>query len=190
MLQWISKLILKLIGWKAEYTKPPAPHGIVIVYPHTSNWDFPKGVLWNYATKAALRWVAKESWFRCPLGPMMRRLGGLGIKRDGNLDITTVLKSSMLQEETCWLCLAPEGTRAYKDYIHMGYYHIAQAANVPIGIGKIDYKTKTVNVTQYRMTMPTIEAELAQLAIDFAGVTPYDPSKASALKLRDKTAQR
>jgi hypothetical protein len=72
----------------------------------------------------------------------------------------------------------------------MGYYHIAQAANVPIGIGKIDYKTKTVNVTQYRMTMPTIEAELAQLAIDFAGVTPYDPSKASALRLRDKTAQR
>lgn len=183
-MQWLAKKILQLIGWKTAYTAPPTSHGIVIVYPHTSNWDFPLGLLWKMVHKMPLRWVAKHTWFRPPLGTLMRALGGIGIRRDGGLDITTQLRDTMLAEAECWLCLAPEGTRAHKDYIHMGYYHIAQAAGVPIGIGTINYKTKTINIGNYRAVEPTIEAELKQLAADFAGIEAYNPSKASKLAVK------
>jgi 1-acyl-sn-glycerol-3-phosphate acyltransferase len=184
MLQWLAKTILKTIGWKTIYAKPNSPHGIIIVYPHTSNWDFPLGVLWKFAVKMQPRWVAKHTWFRFPLGGIMRGLGGIGIRRDGNLDITKQLRDTMLAEKQCWLCIAPEGTRSRKEYIHMGYYHIAQAAQVPIGIGFIDYKTKTVGVREYRMVKPTVDEELAQLAIDFEGIQAYDPNKASLLRAK------
>ncbi|MGL4766595.1 MAG: 1-acyl-sn-glycerol-3-phosphate acyltransferase [Formosimonas sp.] len=180
-MQWLAKKILKLIGWRTVYVTPPAPHGIVIVYPHTSNWDFPLGILWKMVHRMPLRWIAKHTWFRPPIGFIMRALGGIGIRRDGGLDLTTQLRNTMLAQPECWLCLAPEGTRSRKNYIHMGYYHMAQAANVPIGIGYIDYKTKTISIAQYRMTEPTIEAELAQLARDFVGIEAYNVDKVSPL---------
>ena len=207
-MQWLAQTILKLLGWKTVYAEPPAKHGIIIVYPHTSNWDFLFGILWKFAVNTKPRWVAKDSWFRFPLGGLMRRLGGIGIRRDGGLDITTQLRDKMLSEPECWLAIAPEGTRARKDYIHMGYYHIARAANIPIGIGFIDYKTnmgyyhiakaantpigigfidyktKTVGVRGYRMIESDLSAELEQLVTDFKDIHAYNPTQASALKVR------
>ena len=183
-MQWLAQTILKLLGWKTVYVEPPAKHGIIIVYPHTSNWDFLFGILWKFAVHTKPRWVAKDSWFRFPLGGLMRRLGGIGIRRDGGLDITTQLRDKMLSEPECWLAIAPEGTRARKDYIHMGYYHIARAANIPIGIGFIDYKTKTVGVRGYRMIESDLSAELEQLVTDFKDIHAYNRTQASALKVR------
>ncbi|MBZ0284555.1 MAG: glycerol acyltransferase, partial [Anaerolineae bacterium] len=37
--------LLRLFGWRVVFVPPPAPKAVVIVYPHTSNWDFPIGVL-------------------------------------------------------------------------------------------------------------------------------------------------
>jgi hypothetical protein len=118
------------------------------------------------------------------LGGLMRRLGGIGIRRDGGLDITTQLRDKILNESECWLAIAPEGTRACKDYIHMGYYHIAKAANIPIGIGFIDYKTKMVGVRGYRMIESDLSVELEQLVTDFKDIHAYNPTQASALKVR------
>lgn len=185
MLQWIAKKWLDLLGWKTTFTQPPTEHGIYIVYPHTSNWDFLYGILWKFAVGAQPRWVAKDTLFRPPLGWLMRKLGGIGIKRSGNLDVTTSLKNAMLNEQNCWLCIAIEGTRKHKPYIHMGYYHIARAANVPLGIAIIDYATKTAGVSTYRMAKDSVEEELAQLALDFKDVGARFPEKAGDLKVRE-----
>ena len=67
-LRALGRAVFFGMGWRFEGQMPNVPRFVAMVAPHTSNWDFPKGVLWNYATKAALRWVAKESWFRFPLG--------------------------------------------------------------------------------------------------------------------------
>ena len=32
--------LLNLIGWKFYFKPLPGPHGIAVVYPHTSNCDF------------------------------------------------------------------------------------------------------------------------------------------------------
>ena len=38
-------LLLGLFGWRVLLVPPPVPKAVVIFYPHTSNWDFPIGVL-------------------------------------------------------------------------------------------------------------------------------------------------
>ncbi|AXF85967.1 hypothetical protein DTO96_101707 [Ephemeroptericola cinctiostellae] len=186
MLQWIAQKWLKAMGWTTAYAPPPNSHGIYIVYPHTSNWDFLMGVLWKFAMNIQPRWVAKHTWFRPPMGWFMRRLGGIGIKRDGNLNNITALSNALLKEKHCWLGMAIEGTRSYKPYIHMGYYHIAQTANIPIGIAFIDYNTKTVGVREYRYVKDNITDELAQLALDYAGIGALYPEKMGQLSVRDK----
>lgn len=185
-MKWLSYKILQLFGWTAIHAQPPSKHGIIVVYPHTSNWDFPLGILWRFTSDIYVRWVVKHTWFRFPFGSIMRSWGGIGIRRDGNLDVTTQLRNMVLNEPECWLCIPPEGTRSGKDYIHMGYYHIAKAANIPIAIAVMDYKTKTVGIREYRMAKDTVEEELAQMAIDYQNIVAYDPSKAGALKAHSK----
>ena len=117
----------------------------------------------------------------------MRRLGGIGIKRDGNLNNITALSNALLKEENCWLGMAIEGTRSYKPYIHMGYYHIAKTANIPIGIAFIDYTTKTVGVREYRYVKDNLADELAQLARDYANIGALYPEKMGRLGVREKS---
>ena len=92
----------------------------------------------------------------------------------------------MLAEDNCWLVIAIEGTRSYKPYIHLGYYYIAKAANVPIGLAKFNYETKTIGVSNYRYVKDTIEEEIEQLKLDFAGHRARYPENAGALAVREK----
>ena len=53
MFSKLSKWILKTWGWKIEGEYPHhLPKFIIIVMPHTSNWDFPVGVFVRSALKA------------------------------------------------------------------------------------------------------------------------------------------
>lgn len=182
-----SRLILKLFGWKTVHAPFPEPRGIIVVYPHTSNWDFPLGLLWKSAHKVHPRWVAKESIFKPPIiGSLMRKMGGIGIKREGNLEVAQSLKKIMLSQEQCWLVIAIEGTRSYKPFIHMGYYYIAKAANVPIGLAHFNYQSKTISVTEYRHVMDSPELEIEQLRMDFAEHHAYAPDRVGSLAIKQK----
>lgn len=185
MMKWLATRWLKALGWTAVYTQPPTTHGIYLAYPHTSNWDFLYALLWKISTGAKVKWVAKESLFVFPLGIFMRAFGGIGLSRKGGQDNVTALCNTMLAQPECWLAIAPEGTRSYRPYIKSGFYHIATTANVPLGIGFIDYERKEVGVREYRYVMPTIGEELKQLARDYHTVHPYDAHKVCDLKLRN-----
>ncbi len=40
-----ARWLLALAGWSVDLPWPPEPRGIIVVYPHTSNWDFVVGML-------------------------------------------------------------------------------------------------------------------------------------------------
>ena len=44
------------------------------------------------------------------------------------------------------LVIAPEGTRRLRDKWKMGFYHVAQQAQVPITFGYLDYANKIAGV--------------------------------------------
>ena len=39
----LARWILKAFGWTLNFEGFPTLQGVAIVYPHTSNWDFPVG---------------------------------------------------------------------------------------------------------------------------------------------------
>ena len=49
-----------------------------------------------------------------------------------------------------WLAITPEGTRSHTAYWKSGFYRIALAGNLPVGLGYIDYAaTNTVGIDTY-----------------------------------------
>ena len=40
-----ARRLLRLAGWRVAFDGLPSRQGVVIVYPHTSNWDFIVGIL-------------------------------------------------------------------------------------------------------------------------------------------------
>lgn len=157
--------LLHLFGWKVRYKPLPGPHGVAIVYPHTSNWDFPVGLFGKWALGLPFRWLGKESLFRGPWGRVMRSWGGVPVERSASTGATQRLADTMRQSDWFWLALAPEGTRSYKPYLRSGFYHLAVTANVPLLMVYIDYPNKELGVVDsMRLTgdpavdMPAIEA--------------------------------
>lgn len=53
--------VLSLMGWRVEHVEPPGPRGIVIVYPHTSGWDFVISLLAKWAIGLPLRFVGNRT---------------------------------------------------------------------------------------------------------------------------------
>lgn len=84
-LQRFAVRALALFGWRVNFAPLPGPRGVLIVYPHTSNWDFIIGLLAKWATGVQVHWLGKEALFRgvCGkvLGPFFRACGGEQIGR-------------------------------------------------------------------------------------------------------------
>jgi 1-acyl-sn-glycerol-3-phosphate acyltransferase len=121
--------LLNAIGWQFCFRPLPGPHGIVVVYPHTSNCDFFVGLLAKWAVGLKFRWLAKDSLFRAPMGTIMRALGGIAIDRSAPQGAIARLGETILASRWCWLAITPEGTRGYRSHWKSGFYRIARAAD-------------------------------------------------------------
>jgi 1-acyl-sn-glycerol-3-phosphate acyltransferase len=134
--------LLHLFGWRMRFKPLPGPHGVAIVYPHTSNWDFPIGLLGKWALGQPFRWLAKESLFSGVMGKtfgvLLRHWGGVPVERGASTGATARLAERMQDADWFWLALAPEGTRSYQAHWRSGFYHLAVAAKVPLLMVYID----------------------------------------------------
>ena len=65
--RWALRL-LALFGWHVHFAPLPGPRGVVIVYPHTSNWDFPIGILAKSGVGVPIRWLGKEAYLKAHAG--------------------------------------------------------------------------------------------------------------------------
>jgi 1-acyl-sn-glycerol-3-phosphate acyltransferase len=135
--------MLKLFGWKIDETSPKGIDKCVVVMgPHTSNWDFIIGriAFANYGVKA--NFLIKKEAFFFPFGGLLKKMGGIPVDRTNRNNMTQFAVDLFEQNESLFLVFTPEGTRKYNDKWKKGFYHIALKANVPIYIAYIDYKKK------------------------------------------------
>ena len=77
----LSVVLLKILGWKAVGPLPDRPKYLIIVAPHTSNWDVFYGVMLAFALKLDARFLAKKELFRWPFAPLIKWLGGIPVDR-------------------------------------------------------------------------------------------------------------
>ena len=159
MLKFISTTILKVIGWKVTFSLPPCDKYVLVGAPHTSNWDFPLGLLAMCAVGLRFNWVGKHTLFKGPLGPLMRLIGGIPVDRRDSVGFLKKVIDIFASRDQFVLAIAPEGTRSLTKQWKAGFYHIALAAKVPIALGFIDYPRKRIGIDRLFEPSGDIEAD-------------------------------
>lgn len=180
-----ASLLLRLFGWRSVLVWPPSPKGIIIVYPHTSNWDFVIGVLYKFGVGLPARWIGKDTLFRWPLGGLFRRLGGIPVDRREPAGIVRSLLSEFDRNDWMWLALAPEGTRSRTDHWKSGFYRIAVKGRLPVGLGFIDYATRTIGIDTYLTLSGDPDWDLSRIREFYADKRGSRPEYASDIRLRE-----
>lgn len=186
----LARALLAAFGWRVEFDGLPGPKGILIVYPHTSNWDFVLGLLAKWAIDRPIRWVGKESLFRgltgATLGRLMRAWGGRPVDRHSASGAVEQLARLMQSEDWFWLGLSPEGTRKRQDHLRSGFYHLALKLDVPVGLAYIDYARRTIGVREFVRMSGDAERDLARLRAFYADKVGRRPGQASTIAFREK----
>ena len=143
------RALLRLAGWEVVLEWPPGPRAVIILYPHTSNWDFVIGILARYAVSLPLRWIGKDTLFRWPVAGLFRRMGGMPVNRRQSTGLVGQLRAEFERGEGFYLAIAPEGTRKKTDHWKSGFYRVAVVAGVPLGLAFIDYPRRRVGIERY-----------------------------------------
>ncbi|WP_243018190.1 MULTISPECIES: 1-acyl-sn-glycerol-3-phosphate acyltransferase [Candidatus Cardinium] len=148
---WIQKCaiaLIKFLGWKITNTTDPTitKKAVVVLAPHTSNWDFVYGMLFTLsAPDLTLRFAIKKEVMFFPLSYLMKKLGAIPIDRTNknkSTNMVAAMAEMFHQSDKLLLAIAPEGTRNYVKRWKTGFYRLAQAANVPIILGYINYNKR------------------------------------------------
>lgn len=174
-------LVLRLIGWEAVFNPPPGSKSVVMFYPHTSNWDFPLGVLFKARYGLDIHWAGKDTLFRFPVRRLLLWLGGVPINRRERTGMIGQLIERFSTSESFHICIAPEGTRSKTDCLKTGFYRLARAADVPLGLAFIDYQRKRVGIERWINLTGDEAADLAVLREYYADKCAYDPDKAGVI---------
>ena len=166
----LGRGVLRLLGWKLSGTPPDLAKLVIIVAPHSSNWDFVIGIATVFALRLDIHFVGKRELFRGPLGPLMRWLGGLPVDRkqpEGFVDQIVALFAGRSQ---LLLAMAPEGTRKPVDRWKTGFYRIALAAGVPIVAAFIDHGSKRVGFGPVMVPTGDSSGDVAELQAFYGGM--------------------
>jgi len=138
-----ARFILRIFGWKIDKHTPEGVNKCVVVMgPHTSNWDFFIGRLAFRYYNVPVGILIKKEAFSFPFGWFLKRIGGIPVDRKKNNNITDQAVEMFNTKEKLFMVFTPEGTRSYNPNWKKGFYYIAQKANVPIYIAYMDYEKK------------------------------------------------
>jgi 1-acyl-sn-glycerol-3-phosphate acyltransferase len=178
---WLSAAIgrwaLALAGWRFEGNFPDIPKSVLVVAPHTSNWDFPVGLAAMYALGLRVAFLAKDSLFRPPLGAFLRWWGGVPVDRSAAHGVVEQSAQVMKQRQRLYLVVAPEGTRKKVTRWKSGFYRIAHAAGVPLVPVAFDYGARVIHLMPPFEPTGDYQADLPRIQELFVGVLPKNPDQ-------------
>jgi 1-acyl-sn-glycerol-3-phosphate acyltransferase len=175
----IAQVLLNLMGWKYEALTPDFDKSILLVAPHTSNWDFLMGKLAYTALGRNANFVIKNEWMKGPAGLLLKKLGGIGVDRSKANRFTDLIADLYRTRDRFNLAITPEGTRKRNPKWKKGFYHIALKAQVPIVLVKIDYKEKYMALFEVFTPTGDEQADIKAIQQKFKGVTAKYPENFS-----------
>lgn len=184
----LARRVLRLMGWQLHFEGLPALQGVIVVYPHTSNWDFPVGVLAKWAMGIEAKFWGKHTLFRIPLfGAWLRWLGGVPVDRAAARGVVEQMVDLFERKrqagEYFWLALTPEGTRSWRPAWRSGFYRVTLGAQVPILLAALDYGRKQVRVMDVIELSGQVDEDMKRIAQAFEGCTGCRPDLAAPIRL-------
>ena len=174
----LARWVLKMLGWRVDFDGFPTRQGVAIVYPHTSNWDFPIGMLAKWALGIQAHFWGKDSLFKFPVvGAWMRWVGGIPIDRSSSRGVVGqmvhVFEQHKQNDQLLWLGLAPEGTRSHTPGWRSGFYQLTLGAKVPLALVKLDWGQRRFSVVDFYDLTGDVERDYAHMGQVFEGVQGF-----------------
>ncbi|MCP2263770.1 1-acyl-sn-glycerol-3-phosphate acyltransferase [Promicromonospora thailandica] len=135
----VARLIWAVTGYRMRSEPAPTRPTVFIGAPHTSNTDFFLMLAIAFEMDLTIRFLIKDSWFKGPMGAVMRSLGGIPVDRRDPASIVDEVLAAVDRGEEFHLVVTPEGTRgAGSGYWKSGFYRIALKAGLPVTLGYVD----------------------------------------------------
>lgn len=184
----LARGALNTLGWTLRMEDPLTDRYVLAVAPHTSNWDFPLGLLVAWALELDANWMGKHTLFRGPMGTVMRSIGGIPVDRGAASDIVEQLADRFATSDHLVLGVAPEGTRGATDHWKTGFWRIARAADVPIVLAYLDYGRREVGIGGAFMPTDDQAADFARIAAFYAGKQGLKPENAGTIRARPSSS--
>lgn len=172
----MGRLGMRMMRWRIDGAFPDLPKFLIIVAPHTSNWDFVAGLVCDLALDLDAAFLAKHSIFVGPFGSWLKSLGGIPVVRNASHNVVSQVAAEFARREQLVLAIAPEGTRSKVDEWKSGYWHIARAAGVPIVPVGLDFGQRAAVIGPVYHPTDSIAADETVLKAFFAGITPKNPA--------------
>lgn len=166
MMRLFWKSYLGLLGWNTAVSFPyhHLKKYIIIVGPHTSNWDFVIGLAYrSLARLNHVKFLGKKELFKPPFGFIFSALGGIPVDRKSHNNLVDDAVRLFNQQEEFAIALAPEGTRKKVDKLKTGFYFIAHRAGVPVIMVGLDYKKKVLLFSEPFVATGDLSADMEQI---------------------------
>jgi 1-acyl-sn-glycerol-3-phosphate acyltransferase len=172
----LAKFFLAITGWRLEGEIPHVNKCVIIGAPHTSNWDFFFGMLYKLYYGLNIQFLIKKELFRFPFRWVFHYIGGIPVNRRKHDNMVELLGEKILNSESFYLAIAPEGSRKEVMVWKRGFYHIAKKAGVPIVLGYMDYRRKVVGVGPVFYPTDDIESDMMKIALFYSTIQAKYPA--------------
>ena len=172
--------LVQLCGWHFDpidvKERPEVLHCVVAVAPHTSIADFFVGPAMLFKAGAKPRIFIKKEFFNIFTNWFMHRVGAVAVDR-GNRHNNLVEKAVevLKREQDACIVITPECTRKAVKRLHRGFYEIAMRAEVPIVLGYMDFKTKTMGYGPTIYPSGDFDADVEQMLAFFKPIHAKNP---------------
>ncbi|OGS50520.1 MAG: acyltransferase [Erythrobacter sp. RIFCSPHIGHO2_12_FULL_63_10] len=135
----LSRVVRRIIlgvyrwkGWQLDGHLPDLPKYVIAGAPHTSNWDFVFFIGATAQEGIEPNFMGKHTLFKGAMRRFMLDMGGIPIDRTKRSNVVEQVAAEFARRDRLALVIAVEGTRGSKGEWKSGFYHIAEAAGVPI----------------------------------------------------------
>jgi len=169
LLRMIGRVYLRGAGWRIEGAFPDTPKCVIIVAPHTSNWDFVLGLAIVFGLELRASWLGKHTIFMPPFRRLLRWLGGIPVDRSASHGVVGECVKAFQGNDALYLAVAPEGTRKGVSQWKTGFYFIAMKAGVPIMPVAFDFADHVIHLMPVFNPSGKLEVDLPQLQARFDG---------------------
>ncbi|QCW50718.1 acyl-phosphate glycerol 3-phosphate acyltransferase [Nocardioides dongxiaopingii] len=179
----LARGVLRLTRWRTSGQVPQ--RGILVGAPHTSNWDWVLTMLLAWDSSVQIRLLVKHSFFKGPLGVLMRATGAVELDRK-NPGATIRALLADAGSETFLLGIAAEGTRSRSDYWKSGFYRISRQTGIPVTLAFLDRPSRTVGWGPTFDLTGDVGSDMDRIRAFYADKTGFRPELTTEPRLREE----
>ena len=163
-------LTFKIFKFKVKGNFPINKKLIVLVFPHTSNWDFIIAIGVRTFLCEEINFVIKKEYYNFFTTKFFNNLGGKPIDRSGKMNTVETVSKMFNDNKIFRIAIAPEGTRKLVKEWKTGFYYIAVMTNCKILPVAIDWKSREIKIFKLFTVTSNLKKDLNFLKSLFKGV--------------------